>query len=252
MFKYQAPSNLLEGRNIIVTGAGSGIGKAASLTFAKHGATVILLGLTTSKLEAVYDLIEQNKSPQAIIYPINFEEATEEDYQRMAETVSQEFHHIDGLLHNAGLLGKLKPLSQYDYHTWQNVMNVNLNAPFLITRELLPLLRKSTDASIVFTSSSVSQKGRAHWGAYSVSKFAIEGLMQILADEEDGISSIRCNSINPGSTRTSMRASAYPGEDPLSQPAPEDIMAAYLYLMGSESTGISGKAFHAQQENHKL
>ena len=247
MFQYQAPPNLLKGRNILVTGAGSGIGKTAALTFARHGATVILLGRTSSKLEEVYDLIDANQWPQPAIYPMDLAGATEEDYHTMAETLRKELHHLDGLLHNAGLLGELKPLSQYDYDAWQKIMHVNLNAPFLMTRELLPLLRESSDASIIFTSSGVGHKGRAHWGAYSVSKFATEGLMQTLADEEDGISNIRCNSLNPGGTRTSMRASAFPAEDPLSRPTPEDIMPAYLYLMGPDSQGVSGKAFHAQQ-----
>lgn len=230
----------------MVTGAGSGIGKAAALSFAKHGATVILLGRTTSKLEAVYDTIEHNKWPQAAIYPLNLEEASEDDYQTMAETLTQEFRQLDGLLHNAGLLGELKPISQYNSHTWQKIMQVNLHAPFLMTRELLPLLRKSRGASVIFTSSTVAHKGRAHWGAYSVSKFAAEGLMQVLADEEEGISKVRCNSLDPGAARTSMRASAFPAEDPFSLAAPEDIMPAYLYLMGPSSEGVSGKAFHAQ------
>ncbi|WP_263079645.1 YciK family oxidoreductase [Endozoicomonas sp. Mp262] len=247
MFEYHASSNLLANRNILVTGAGSGIGRAAALSYAKHGATVILLGRTTTKLEAVYDTIEENQWPQAALFPMDLEGATEQDYTHLAEAISEEFGHLDGLLHNAGLLGELKPLSQYDTDTWNKVMQVNLNAPFLMTRALLPLLRKSTDASIIFTSSGVGHQGRAHWGAYSVSKFATEGLMQTLADEEDGISSVRCNSLNPGGTRTPMRAKAFPGEDPLSRPTPEDIMPLYLYLMGPDSQGSSGQAFHAQQ-----
>ena len=126
-------------------------------------------------------------------------------------------------------------------------MQVNLNAPFLMTRELLSLLRKSEAGSIIFTSSGVGHKGRAHWGAYSVSKFATEGLMQVIADEEDGLTSVRANSINPGGTRTSMRASAFPAEDPASLPTAEDIMPAYLYLMGEESKHVNGQALHAQK-----
>ena len=247
MFEYEAPADLLQGKIILVTGAGSGIGRTAALTYARHGATVILLGRTTSKLEEVYDEIEANGWPQAAIYPINLEGAGEHDYTSLAETLTQEFGHLDGLLHNAGLLGELKPISQYDADTWKRVMQVNLNAPFLLTRECLPLLRKSASASIIFTSSTVGHEGRAHWGAYSVSKFATEGLMQTLADEEDGISKVRVNSLNPGGTRTSMRASAFPGEDPSSRPAPEDIMPLYLYLMGKDSEAVNGKAFHAQK-----
>ncbi|OED40322.1 YciK family oxidoreductase [Endozoicomonas sp. (ex Bugula neritina AB1)] len=246
MFQYQAPSDLLKDRIILVTGAGSGIGRTAALTFARHGATVILLGRNTEKLEAVYDEIENNQWPQPAIIPLNLETATDHDYSHLAETIENEFGKLDGLLHNAGLLGELKPVSQYQTADWERVMQVNLNAPMMMTRELLPLMRLSTRASILFTSSSVGHKGRAHWGAYSVSKFATEGLMQVMADEEDGISHVRINTINPGATRTSMRASAFPGEDPETLPRPEDIMSVYLYLMGDDSKDVSGQAFHAQ------
>lgn len=247
MFEYQAPADLLQGKVILVTGAGSGIGRTAALTYARHGATVILLGRTTSKLEAVYDEIESNGWPQAAIYPMNLESATEHDYASLAETLDNEFGRLDGLLHNAGLLGELKAISQYDANTWNRVMQVNLNAPFLLTRECLPLLRNAETASVIFTSSSVGHKGRAHWGAYSVSKFATEGLMQTLADEEDGLGKVRVNSLNPGGTRTTMRASAFPGEDPRTRPAPEEIMPAYLYLMGKDSLEISGQAINIQK-----
>ncbi len=246
MFEYQAPPDLLKDRIILVTGAGSGIGRAAALTYAKFGATVILLGRTISKLEAVYDEIEANGYSQAAIYPMDLTGATEEDYGKLADTLRETFGRLDGLLHNAGLLGAIKPISQYDMDNWQKVMQVNINAPFLLTRELLPLLRKADSASVVFTSSSVGHQGRAYWGAYCVSKFATEGLMQTLADEEDGISHVRCNSLNPGGTRTAMRAAAFPGEDPTTKTPPEAIMPLYLYLMGDDSKDVSGHAFHAQ------
>ena len=247
MFEYKSSPDLLAGRTILITGAGSGIGRTAALTFARHGATVILLGRTIAKLESVYDEIERNGGSKPAIYPMNLEGAAENDYIHLAETIEQEFGKLDGLLHNAGLLGELKPISQYPTDVWFQLMQVNLNAPFIITRELLPLLRQSGQASVIFTSSSVGHKGRANWGAYSVSKFATEGLMQVLADEEDGISQVRINSVNPGGTRTAMRASAFPGEDPQSKPSPEEIMPVYLYLMGNDSKNISGQALHAQQ-----
>lgn len=247
MFEYTASDNLLKDKIILVTGAGSGIGRTAALTYAKHGATVILLGRTTSKLEAVYDEIEANHWSQAAIYPMDLEGATEQDYSNLAETLEKEFGQLDGLLHNAGLLGELKSIAQYDADLWNKVIQVNLTASFLMTRELLPLLRNAENASIIFTSSSVGHKGRSHWGAYSVSKFATEGLMQTLADEEDGISNVRVNSLNPGGTRTAMRASAFPAENPDTKPTPEDIMPLYLYLMGKGSLDISGQAFHAQK-----
>ncbi len=246
MFDYQASPDLLEGRVILVTGAGSGIGRSAALAFARHGATVILLGRTTSKLEAVYDEIEAAGGKQPAIYPMNLEGASAHDYQALAATIETEFGRLDGLLHNASLLGKLTSIGNQDEVLWQQVMQVNLTACFLLTRELLPLMRQSEDASILFTSSGVGRKGRAHWGAYAVSKFATEGLMQVVADEEDGISPVRANSVNPGATRTPMRANAYPAEDPNRLPSPDDIMPVYLYLMGPDSKAVNGQALDAQ------
>ena len=246
MFSYQGAEDLLKDKVILITGAGDGIGRAAALTYARHGATVILLGRNLKKLEAVYDEIEQNHWPMPAIYPLNLESARDTDFVRLAETIEQEFGQLDGLLHNASVLGALKPISQFPTSEWMQIMQVNLNAAFMLTRELLPLLRQGDRASVIFTSSGVGHKGRAHWGAYSVSKFATEGLMQVIADEEDGISDVRINSINPGGTRTAMRASAFPGEDPQNLPTPEAIMPVYLYLMGDDSAHVSGQAFHAQ------
>ena len=125
-------------------------------------------------------------------------------------------------------------------------MQVNLNAPFLLTQACLKLLKSATNASIVFTSSSVGRKARAYWGAYSISKFATEGMMQVLADELETNTTIRVNSINPGATRTAMRAMAYPAEDPMTLPPPEAIMSLYLYLMGVDSHEINGQALNVQ------
>ncbi len=246
MKDYQPRADLLEGRVILVTGAGDGIGAAAAKACAAHGATVILLGRTTRKLEAVYDAIEEAGHPQAAIYPMNLEGAAPKDYDDLANTIEQEFGRLDGLLHNASLLGTLTPLGQYDIEQWSKVMQVNLNAPFLMTRACLELLKKSEDASVLFTSSSVGRQGRAYWGAYAVSKAANENMMQILADEMESNTSVRANSINPGAVRTSMRARAYPGEDPNTLPRPDEILATYLYLLGPDSKEVSGQQFNAQ------
>ena len=246
MKDYQPRPDLLAGRVILVTGAGDGIGAAAAKACAAHGATVILLGRTTRKLEMVYDAIEQAGHPQAAIYPMNLEGAAPKDYDDLATTIEQEFGRLDGLLHNASLLGTLTPLGQYDIEQWAKVMQVNLNAPFLMTRACIDLLKKSEDASVLFTSSSVGRKGRAYWGAYAISKAANENMMQILADELESNTAIRANSINPGATRTSMRARAYPGEDPNTLPKPDEILATYLYLLGPDSKGVSGQPFNAQ------
>ncbi|MGM0593336.1 MAG: YciK family oxidoreductase [Pseudomonadota bacterium] len=244
--EYQAQPDLLKDRIILVTGAGDGIGAAAAESYAAHGATVILLGRTTRKLEAVYDRIEQAGHPQPAIYPMNLEGASPEDHLQLAETIEKEFGRLDGLLHNASMLGSLTPLGQYDLAMWGKVMQINLNAPYLMTRACLGVLNKSEDASVVFTSSSVGRQGRAYWGAYGISKAATENMMQIWADELEANTPIRVNSINPGATRTTMRARAYPGEDPNTLPWPEQIMPTYLYLIGPDSRGTTGEQFNAQ------
>ncbi|WP_346840200.1 YciK family oxidoreductase [Microbulbifer sp. SAOS-129_SWC] len=246
MGDYRAPADLLKDKIILVTGAGDGIGKTAARTFAAHGATVVLLGRTTAKLEMVYDEIEAAGGPQPAIFPMDLSEARIENFEHFAEAIDQEFGRLDGLLHNASLLGQRTPIANYHYATWQQVMQVNVNAAFGLTKTLLPMLEKSEAGSVVFTSSGVGRQGRAFWGAYAVSKFATEGLMQVLADEMDGVSNTRVNSINPGATRTQMRATAYPAEDPRSVTAPQDIMPTYLYLMGDDSRGVNGKQFDAQ------
>ena len=246
MFDYCARPNLLLGRVVLVTGAGRGIGAAAAKTYAAHGATVLLLGKTEANLTEIYDEIEAAGHPQPAVIPFNLETAQPNQYDELAAMIEREFGHLDGLLHNASIIGPRTPLEQLSGENFMRVMQVNVNATFMLTSTLLPLLKLSQDASVIFTSSSVGRKGRAYWGAYGVSKFATEGLMQTLADEVDSIAPIRSNSINPGATRTSMRALAYPAENPQNNPEPQQIMPVYLYLMGPDSTGINGQAFDAQ------
>jgi len=244
---YQAPDGLLEGRNILVTGAGDGIGRVAAQTFAAHGATVILLGRTNSKLEAVYDSIEAAGHPPPIITELDMLTANRPDYLALRDDIASELGCLHGLLHNASILGERTPLANADPQKWLDVMQVNLNAQLLLTQAMLPVMLEAESASIVFTSSGVGRKGRAYWGAYGVSKFATEGLMQTLADELENTSNIRVNSLNPGGTRTAMRATAFPSEDPATLPTANDIMPSYLYLMGEASIGINGQALSAQQ-----
>lgn len=243
---YQARKNLLQNRIIVVTGAGDGIGKVAAKTFAMYGAELTLVGRTVPKLEQTYDDIVALGGKQPIICPLDLETANEDLYQEMANQLATEFGRIDGLLHNAGQLGQRTPIANYTLNSWQKVMRVNVTAEFLLTKALLPLLEQSQDASIIFTSSGVGRKGKAFWGAYAVSKFATEGLAQVLADELEETTPIRVNCINPGATRTAMRAAAYPAEDPKTLKTAEEIMPAYLYLMGPDSTGVNGGSFEAQ------
>ncbi len=245
MFDYTAPADLLKDRVILVTGAGRGIGAEAARTYAAHGATVLLLGKTEKRLNAVYDEIVAAGHSEPVVIPLDLEKAAPEAYQELAAMVESEFGRLDGLLHNASILGPRTPLEQLAGENFAKVMQINVNAMFMLNSAMLPLLRLSKDASVIFTSSSVGRKGRAYWGAYAVSKFATEGLMQVMADECDD-TSIRANSVNPGATRTDMRAHAYPGENPLNNPTPAEIMPVYLYLMGAESTGVNGQAFDAQ------
>src|SRR5690606_11963038 len=238
--------DLLKGRVILVTGSGRGIGAAAARTFAAHGATVLLLGKTEENLNQVYDQIEAAGHPQPVVIPFNLETALPHQYDELAATIEAEFGRLDGLLHNASIVGPRTPLEQLSGDDFIRVMQANVNAMFMLTTTLPPLPKLSDDASVVFTSSSVGRKGRAYWGAYGVSKFATEGLMQTLADELDGVANVRANSLNPGATRTSMRAQAYPGENPENNPRPEEIMPVYLYLMGPDSKGVNGQAFNAQ------
>lgn len=243
---YQAPADLLRDRVILVTGASDGIGAVAAQTYAAHGATVILHGRSLSKLEAVYDRIEAAGGAQPALAPLDLAQATGADYQQLASVLENEFGRLDGVLHNAGVLGDITPLDMYDPDSWDFVMRVNLRAPYLLTQALLPLLKKSADAALIFTSSSVGRRARAFWGAYAVSKCGTEGLAQILADELMNTSNIRVNCLNPGATRTAMRAQAYPGENPLSLKTPADIMPLYLWLMGPDSRGTTGQSFDAQ------
>jgi NAD(P)-dependent dehydrogenase (short-subunit alcohol dehydrogenase family) len=243
---YQPRANLLESKTILVTGAGDGIGRSAALSFAQHGASVLLVGRTGSKLEAVYDEIEAANYPKPGIIEIDLATATEESFAQLKTGLEEEFSHLDGILHNAALLGDRRPLENAGYASWLEVMQVNVNAQFLLTQYLLPLLQRASRASIILTSSTVGRVGKAYWGAYAVSKFATEGFMQVLASEFENTSEIRVNSLNPRATNTAMRRTAYPAETPTDNPSPTDIMPAYLYLMGDDSTGITGKAYDAR------
>lgn len=242
---YTAPAGALKNKVILVTGAGDGIGKVAAITYASYGASVILLGKTTAKLTAVYDEIVAAGYPEPAIVPLDLKGATKKHYQDMAVTIQAEFGRLDGVLHNAGLLGVLTPFEHIDLPTWQDIMQINVTAPMLMTQALLPLLKQAANASVVFTSSGVGRKGRAFWGPYAVSKFATEGLMQTVADEYDN-TTVRFNCINPGATRTSMRAKAYPGEDPKTLKTPAELMWVYLYLMSDDSTTVTGQSLDAQ------
>src|SRR6202012_4813779 len=183
---------------------------------------------------------------EATIAPMDLEKALAKDYDQLAAAVLERFGRLDGLLHNAGILGVLAPIEHHDVPTWCRVLHVNVTAAFALTQVLLPALKKSSDASVLFTSSSVGRKGRAYWGSYAVSKFATEGFMQVLASELEGISSVRVNWLNPGRARTMMRRQAYPAEDINTLPLPETLTGPYIALLGPGSRGVTGLTFDTQ------
>jgi len=230
----------------MVTGAGDGIGRAASLAYANAGAEVLLLGRTEAKLDRVYDEILAAGGPTPAVVPCNLATVSYDSLCALAQELGSAFDHLDGLLHNASLLGDRKPLTQTSANTWHEVMQVNVNAAFMLTQVLMPLLEQASSASVVFTSSGVGRRGKAFWGAYATSKFATEGMMQVLSDELAGISAIRVNSLNPGPVNTAMRRTAYPAEPPETNPAPEALMPMWVYLMSDASREVHGQALDAQ------
>jgi NAD(P)-dependent dehydrogenase (short-subunit alcohol dehydrogenase family) len=238
--------DLLKGRAILITGAGSGLGRALAIECARAGASVILSGRNGAKLDRVYDEIEALGAAQPAIAMLDLALATAVDYDGLARVIGEEFGKLDGLVHAAALLGDRTPLEQYDVPTWCKVLHVNLTAPFILTQVLLPDLRRSEDASIIFVSSGVVKQSRPFWGAYAVSKTGLESVRSMLSEELEGETNIRVNSVNPGRMRTAMRAAAYPAEDPNTVPTAQSASGAFLYLLSARSRGIDGQFIDAQ------
>jgi NAD(P)-dependent dehydrogenase (short-subunit alcohol dehydrogenase family) len=243
---YTYPDAILKDRIILITGANDGIGRALALHAAGLGAQIILHGRNVSSLEKVYDEIEAiDVAPRPSIAVLDLESANSESYTSLANSVDAEFGRLDGLVLNAGILGERFSIDQYDAVQWQKVMHVNVTSVFAMTQVLLPLLQLSDDPSIIYTSSGVGRKGKAFWGAYAVSKFAVEGLSQVVADEHRH-GKLRANCINPGATRTKMRLAAYPAEDRDQLKRPDEILRPYIFLLGPDSKGVTGESFDAQ------
>jgi len=244
--RYTYPDDVLDGRVVLITGASDGIGRALALHAAELGAQVILHGRNSHKLEAVYDQIVDGKSSaRPSIAVLDLATADSEAYVALADSIGAEFGRLDGLVHNAGILGPRLSIAQYDVADWQRVLHVNLTATFALTQVLMPSLKAAKEASVIFTSSGVGRVGKAFWGAYSVSKFGTESLSQILANEHEH-SQLRSNCINPGATRTGMRLEAYPAEDRDTLLTPEEILRPYIYLLGPDSKGVTGQSIDAQ------
>jgi NAD(P)-dependent dehydrogenase (short-subunit alcohol dehydrogenase family) len=246
MFEYNAAPDLLKDRNILVTGAGSGLGRAAAIAYASHGANVILLGRTEKKLEATYDTIVANGAAEPTLMVLDLQRAGEADYNELGEIIANEFGTLHGLLHSAGVSAPALPLQYQSLSSWNQLLQVNLTAGFALTKTCLPLLQQADNASVIFTSSKAGRETRAFWGAYAVSKHGVETMMEIFADELRNTSRIRVNSLNPGPCGTALRRVIYPSEDPATLPAAESLMPLYLYLMGKDSVHENGQRFDAQ------
>ena len=238
---YQPSADLLNQRVVLLTGAASGIGREVARTLAAYGAQMVLLDRAVRALETLDDEIRAHGLLAPALYPLNLEAAGYQDYEQLVGSITATFGRLDGLIHNAAAIGDLSPLRTYDPTTWARVFQTNLHAPFMLTQTCPPLLEAAPDASIIFTSDLTGRKARAYWGAYAASKFALEGMMQILADECAN-RSLRVNSLDPGPARTALRASAFPAEDPLQIPLPQTVVSAYLYLVGPDGADCHGHA----------
>ncbi len=237
---YVPPSDLLRERVVLVTGAGQGLGRAAALAYARHGATVVLHGRKVPKLESVYDAIIEHGLPQPAIFPLDLAAATDADYDNLANAIFREFGRLDGILHSASHFVPLSPLAIQTLEQWLELTRVNLSAPFALTRACLPLLRKAADASVIFTSETHADEPRAYWGGFAVAKAGLHTLARIWADEFAG-TPLRFNALVPGPADTPQRRQSHPGVVPGTFPAPETLMPAYLWLMGPDSRAISGQ-----------
>lgn len=225
---------------VLVTGANRGFGLAITMDLARAGATVIMLGRDLGSLEYAYDAVVDAGLTEPILYPLDLEGATPENYQELQENILSQFGKLDGLVHNASILGAQMPIEQYDIKLWYSTLQINLSAPFMLTQFLIPALSKSNDARVIFMSSSVGREARAYWGAYSVSKFGIEGFAKTLSEELEK-THISVNTVNPGKMRTEMRRAAYPAEDSSKVPLPEEKSQAIVYLLSSLSPKINGE-----------
>lgn len=244
--QWQPSDTELADKTILVTGASDGIGRAVALACAKVGAEVLLLGRNEGKLETVYDEILRAGGREAGIIPLDLTTHDPTRYEALAEQLTAAGIILDGLVHNASVLGERRLLAQTSPASWQEVIQVNVSSTFLLTRALMPLLTQATSSSIILTSSGVGRRGKAYWGAYAVSKFATEGYMQVLADELKATRHIRVNSLNPGAVNTKMRRTAYPGEQPDSNPSPEALTDHWVYLLSDASQSLQGETLSAQ------
>jgi NAD(P)-dependent dehydrogenase (short-subunit alcohol dehydrogenase family) len=236
----------LKDQVILITGAGGGLGSTAALALAKQGAHIVLLDKNIPKLEKIYDAIVDSNSPKPTLYPFDLAGATEVQYQELADTLDKTYGSIQGLLHSAVELSAYTPVEIHETKDWGHTLNVNLNAAFLLSRVLLPVLQKSVNASIVFTSDSTARTPSAYSGAYGVSKIALEGFAKILAEELESSQKIRVNILVPGPINSPLRKKLFPAEDKSKLPTMDSLNNIYTYLFSTQSLGITGQIIDAQ------
>lgn len=246
LLSYRPPADLLAGRVILVTGSTRGIGKACALAFAAHGATVVLHGRHTRSLEEVYDEITAQGFPEPAALPLDLEKAGTREFDHLAHDIESQLGRLDGIVHNASFLEKLSALEHQTIDEWQRSFRVNTIAPFGLTQACSRLLRAAPDGSVIYTSETHASQPAAYWGAYAVSKAALETLCRIQADEWSRFPHLRANIIVPGPVASPLRARTHPGEASMELTAPEALVPTYLYLMGPDSVGVSGRTFSTQ------
>ncbi len=238
---YPPSAEQLKDKVILVSGAGQGLGQAISLAAAAHGATLILHGRSSPKLERTYDAIIAAGGPLPAITPLDLCSAGDEDFQQLAQLIRQEFGRLDGIVHCAARLKQLQPLANETLDEWLLLLRVNLAAPFALTRACLPLLKSSEEASVIFVSESHGINPAAYWGGFAVSKFALAGLLKVWSDELSSAGTLRMNIVIPGPLQTPQRALTHPGEDKSQLRKPDDVVPAFLYLLSENSRDISGE-----------
>ncbi len=245
MNNYNVPDNLLNGKVILITGAGQGIGRSAAIKFAELGATVILAGRNIEKLTKVYDEILVKGFSEALIFPLDLESASDNDYNAMAKGIEEQLGHLDGILHNASQFDNLSPLAIQSSEQFETMFKINVIAVFSMTKACLYLLKQSVDASIIFTSTSAAQTPKAYWGAHAISKAAADCMMRIWADELEMTPNVRINSIIPGALQSPQRKKSHPGEIHSELRTIESVLPLYCYLMGSDSRKVTGQIFNS-------
>ena len=241
--RYVPAPDELAGRVVLITGATGGLGRETARAMARSGAELVLLGRNIARLEKLCDEIDEGGAGRAALYPMNFAGAQPDDYMELAAKIGSEYGRLDGLLHGAAVLGGLTALARYPLERWAEVLQVNLNACFLLTRACLPLLERAPDSVIAFFGDEQARRGSAYWGAYSVSKVAIEALSRILADEFECNSNTRVHCLEPGPMRTALRALAYPAESPERTSAAAERAPALVFLFGPRSRSLGSGTF---------